>query len=162
MKEIVGNIFTVEADAICVPTNGIVKANGELTMGKGLALQFAENFPMILSNGWEKGSLAQELGKRVKSLGNIPHLIQHDEWTDCDYYQWNIISFPTKNRWQDPSSIKLIECSTISLVKLVNDNKFTNVVLPRVGCGLGQLNWSQVKIVLETYLDDRFSVITPK
>jgi hypothetical protein len=36
------------------------------------------------------------------------------------------------------------------------------VVMPRVGCGLGQLDWdNQVKPLLEMYLDDRFWVVSP-
>ena len=35
------------------------------------------------------------------------------------------------------------------------------VVLPRLGCGLGQLRWDDVKPILERYLDDRFIVLTP-
>ena len=30
MKEVRGELFTQEADAICITTNGFVKANGEL------------------------------------------------------------------------------------------------------------------------------------
>ena len=41
MKEIRGDLFTQEADTICITTNGFVKANGECVMGRGCAKQLA-------------------------------------------------------------------------------------------------------------------------
>ena len=61
MKEIKGDIFDYIgiADAICVTTNGIVKKNGELVMGAGIAKAMADKYP----------DLAKVLGKKVNTTG---------------------------------------------------------------------------------------------
>lgn len=147
MKEIVGNIFDIrDADAICVTTNGVVKSNGELVMGAGIAKQFAVRYP----------GLALRLGYWVRKSGN--HVIADVE----DYPGPQVVTFPTKHHWQDPSDLGLIQQSARELKDLCTTMGWTKVVLPRVGTGLGQLPWTQVKAVLDPILDDRFYVITPK
>lgn len=149
MKEIKGNIFEVEADAICCPTNGIVKQNGELVMGAGLAKQFAERYL------W----LPKRLGREVSEQGNVVAVCQVDTTTG----EPDVVSFPTKHHWKFPSDLDLIKKSAKALVQWTDHFGWKKVVLPRVGCGLGQLDWeTQVKPVLEEILDDRFYVITPQ
>lgn len=145
MKEITGNIFEVDADAICVTTNGCVKANGELVMGAGIAKQFADRFP----------ELPWMLGQQVKAYGNEVRMVE----TDDDFI---VLSIPTKEHWKDPSTMALIEKSIRRLVEVVDWHGWQKVVLPRPGCGLGGLKWEDVKAVIEPILDDRFYVITPE
>jgi O-acetyl-ADP-ribose deacetylase (regulator of RNase III) len=147
MKEIKGNIFDVkDADAICVTTNGVVKANGELVMGKGIALEFAKRYP----------GLAAHFGKVVKYNGNRVFMFM----TEPDQAQ--VVSFPTKNHWKDGSDIDLIIQSAKELVYLTTRYSWVKVVLPRPGCGLGGLDWEkEVKPAIENILDDRFYIITP-
>lgn len=155
MKEIKGDIFEQHyADAICVTTNGIVKANGELTMGKGLALEFKERYP----------SLALTLGRAVEKYGNIVLVnkgweMTSSNWDDTPGY--HIVTFPTKNHWRDKASLSLIKRSAEQLVIATDRMGWKKVVLSRPGCGLGGLQWPQVKAVLEPILDDRFYIITP-
>lgn len=148
MQEIKGDIFKqLDADAICVTTNGIVKGNGELVMGKGVALAFKNKFP----------GLAKELGKTVSLEGN--HV-------SVGYYALHgksmaIVSLPTKHDWQDPSDLKLIERSVEELVRWANSMQWKKVYLPRPGCQNGGLSWErQVKPLIEPMLDDRFYIIT--
>ena len=51
MIEKKGNIFESNCSVICITTNGIVKANGEVVMGAGVAL-YAKNIftsiPLIM------------------------------------------------------------------------------------------------------------------
>lgn len=156
MKEITGSIFhQIDADAICVTTNGVVKANGELVMGAGIALIFAKKWP----------SLPIELGNAVKKNGNIVHV--NRGWTISPNRletmpSYHIVSFPTKHHWKDKSNLELIRQSAEQLVDLTNKQQWKKVVLPRPGCGLGQLDWETVKAVIEPILDDRFYVIVPK
>jgi len=143
MKEMVGNIWEQkDADAICVTTNGIVKANGELVMGKGIALEAKQRCSY----------LSKRLGQLVTGLGNSVHPIGTE---DCI-----IFSFPTKHHYKDNSDIELIKKSAVELVEWINKMNFKVIYLPRPGCGCGGLNWKDVKKVLEPMLDDRFIVIT--
>lgn len=139
MKEIKGNLF--DFDTIVITTNGIVKRDGSLVMGAGLALEAKKRFKNI----------EFELGKLVKELGNIPHLINFDNKT--------IISFPTKHHWKEDSDLQLITRSACLLVMLADLNNINNIYLPKVGCGKGNLNYErQVKSLLKNYLDDRFII----
>lgn len=173
MKEITGNIFSPDlgADAICVTTNGCLRANGELVMGAGIAQQFAERYP----------NLPRVLGLAVKDFrykrdyrpylepGDDPnHVYIH--WT----WDWDggspglsqdpeplVVSYPTKHDWRYQSDPELIERSARELVKVADYLGLKKVVLPRPGCGLGGLRWRDVKKVIEPILDDRFYIITP-
>lgn len=144
MREIRGDIFDVEADAICVTTNMVTGRFGAV-MGRGLALGFAQKYP----------TLPALLGEDIRyRQGKVFAVRLHGE-------PRAIINLPTKGHWRNPSSIELVEASIRSLVKLTDFNEWSKVVLPRPGCGLGGLDWKDVKAVIEPLLDDRFYVITP-
>jgi hypothetical protein len=141
MQELQGNIWDwFDSFALVVPTNGIVKANGEAVMGAGLAKQTALRYPY----------LPKQLGHFINEFGNHVHPISDTPL---------IFSFPTKNHYKDDSDLELIERSANELVV---KTKFTDkkILIPRVGCGLGKLKWSDVKPVLESILvDDKFIII---
>lgn len=141
MLEKHGDVFTYEADNLnilrCVTTNGVVKKNKELVMGAGIALAAKQKFP----------SLAKILGQLVLESGNHVYIIP----------EFQIASFPTKMDWKDNSSLELIEQSCQELVKKSKD--WDLIVLPRPGCSLGKLDWSQVKPILTKFLDDRFVIL---
>lgn len=135
-----GNLWIYPADFRIVPTNGVVKKDGKLTMGKGIALEAKNRYKGI--DKW--------LGRLVTNNGNHVFL----------YY--DIISFPTKHHWKDKSDLKLIEQSIQEVLfwldSFINKNKA--IVLPPVGCGNGRLDFeTQVRPLLEKYLDDRFTVL---
>ena len=149
MIEVKGNIFLMEdACAICVTTNGIIQRNGELVMGKGIALAFKNRFP----------NLALILGDRVGKYGNIPFLITLSTESNPGKF---IISLPTKNHWRDKSDINLIISSIKTLVDITDKYKFKKVYLTQPGCGNGGLEWKEVKKVIEPLLDNRFYIISP-
>lgn len=139
MIERQGDIWTSGADVICITTNGVLKRNGELVMGKGIALEAIQKFP----------TLGKLLGHHVKCNGNIPTVI--------DFGDVKIASFPTKHHWKFNSDIQLIEESAI-LLKNILPFDVKHVAMSRVGCGNGNLDWNDVKKVLEPILDDRFVV----
>ncbi len=151
MIEIKGDIFAqTDADAICVTTNGVVKANGELVMGRGIAQQFAERYP----------NLPRILGDLVSSdtywnKGNHVHGIIYG------LEPYSLVSFPTKENWKDPSQLWLVQRSAKELVAYADKMGWKKIVLTRPGCGLGGLEWTDVKKVIGPILDDRFYIITP-
>lgn len=130
-------------DAICVTTNGVVKKNGHLVMGAGVAKQFSNYYT----------GLASVFGSWVQQQGNTVCPIFVIDGPD-------IFSFPTKNHWKDKSSIELIETSAKKLVELADRYKLKHIAIPAPGCGLGGLDWeTQVKPVLEEIFDDRFYIL---
>ena len=143
MRELTGNLWEVETDAVVITTNGVVRKDGCAVMGRGVAKQAAERMPRI----------AGIFGKALQVIGN--HVI------NLGYSQtWGwIFSFPVKEHWRDTASLELIERSARELVDAVDRYEFGTVALPRPGCGNGGLRWKDVRPVIEPLLDDRFVVV---
>jgi len=147
MKEIEGDIWDYheENNWIVITTNGTLKNDGSLVMGKGIALQAVERFPQLPSL----------LGCYVKDYGN--HVLP--------VMQYKIITFPVKNDWRKVADTKLIVRSCIEIVYICDIQwhymfkQLSKVYLPRPGCGVGGLNWEEVKPICEKYLDERFVVV---
>jgi hypothetical protein len=140
MKYARGNIWTIHNPApVCITTNGIIKNDGTLVMGAGIALQAKQRFP----------ELPGKLADAVSQHGNHT-LYMPDE---------NIFSFPTKHDWKDKSDLALIAQSATELLIITEKVGFTEVYLPKPGCANGQLDWEDVKNVISVILDDRFTVV---
>lgn len=144
MKEITGNIwdFHDKGHWIVITTNGNVKANGEAVMGKGIALQAKQKFP----------GLPKVLGQSIVFCGNVVTILGQPPFLD-----YRIVSFPTKRNWWEKADPSLIEkgCKVLSTTW----PKDRNLYMVRPGCSNGQLDWKDVKPILERYLDDRFIVV---
>jgi len=147
MKELKVNFWEVweDYDAIVCPTNQVVKINGALVMGGGLAKEFAERFP----------SLPFEWGKKHKEA-TLPDIL----FTKLPKVKPYLVAFPTKQHWRQVSSLELIKRSMIALNGYVDALEIKRVLLPRIGCGLGGLTWGQVSQIIEPYLDDRYTIIS--
>ena len=166
MQELKGNMFEMECDALCITTNGFIKSNGACVMGAGIARQINALVPGI----------DKILGLKIAKEGNNVHaLIQTGNiW---------LVSFPVKPvtsvsngnnfvshkffpigatvpGWACKADIIIIERSAHQLVKLADRFGWKKVILPRPGCGRGELRWSQVKPILDKILDDRFYACT--
>ncbi len=144
MKEIRGDIWTFYNKGywIVITTNGTVKKNGKAVMGRGVALQAKKRFP----------ELPEIIGTHIRyDRSKVDFLFSH-----------RIISFPVKNNWWEKGSLILIERSCNEMLNLLTYEPYREikeVYLVRPGCGNGQLNWEDVRPILEKYLDDRFVVV---
>lgn len=169
MKEMKGNMLNISCDALCITTNGYVKKDGNLVMGRGIAKQIQRYFPNI----------TKDLGHLVKTKGNNVHLV-YQETEDMP----SIISFPVKpvakiceshddyvshmkfnigdtiQGWACKASMFMIEKSAHQLVRLADEHGWEVILLPRAGCGAGELDWADVKPILDKILDDRFIAVT--
>ena len=58
------------------------------------------------------------------------------------------------------ASLEIIRRSALELRQLAVEQRWERVVLPRPGCGAGELDWNLVRPVLEDVLNDRFFAIT--
>lgn len=148
MIEVTGNLWMYPADVRVITTNGTIKKNGECVMGRGCAAEAKQMFP------W----LPKMLGDDIKARGNRPH---HFKPSD---YREDIWTFPVKHNWMEKADLELIRASAQYLANIFShpEESETIVVLPRPGCGNGQLKWEDVKPILAPILDDRFHVITFK
>lgn len=146
-----GDIFNLPGkyEAVCVTTNGAVKRNGELAMGKGIALSAAQKYP----------ELPKIFGQMVSQYGNHAYMLPA---TNKNGLPIHIISFPTKRHFKYNSEMSLILQSAKEIVKMADMYDFKKIYMVRPGCGCGKLDWhSQVKNPLSHILDDRFIVVNP-
>lgn len=155
MVEVKGNLWDYPADVRVITTNGFVKNNGELVMGRGCAREAVQRYPF----------LPKLLGEKVKAGGNHVYFCGSP-------LNW-MFSFPVKHHWYQEADLALIRRSAAELLLAVNDlqeeiaekgrsrchDPLLRVVMPRPGCGNGRLKWADVKPLL-AHLDDRFKVIT--
>jgi hypothetical protein len=128
-------------DAIVCTTNGVCDSSGCLVMGAGIAKDFKMRYP------W----LPAKLGGIVKACGNHCYVIQAIPL---------IISCPTKQDWKLPSTIGLILKSAQELADNATDYGLETILMTRLGCGCGGLDWRVVCPRLEKILDNRFTVIS--
>lgn len=139
------DIWSIEG-IVVVPTNGVLKADGHAVMGAGLAKQAAERYP----------GLPRHLGDRLKARGNHVHFFD----------QVDLVTFPTKEHFKDPSPLKLVLRSAVELYAILPfiQKDRGPILVPRVGCGLGGLDWDVVKPHLERLLEPqlhRFQFVEP-
>jgi len=148
MKEMTGDLFDQDGVTICITTNGIVRESGEAVMGKGCALEARKRC---------KG-IERVLGDKIRINGN--HVFYLGSYNIGPVKMVGVVSFPTKRHYKNPSSLELIKESAIELVNYTNLMEWKKVIIPRPGCGSGNLNWGVVKNLLSPILDDRFYIIT--
>lgn len=146
MKYEIGNIISKigRGEVVCVTTNGFVKRNGEVVMGRGIALQIQRRYP----------SVPKHLGSLIRKHGNRPMII------GTIRQKTKLVSFPVKHNWWEDADLQLIEDSCIKLVAMADKFGWEEVILPRPGCGNGNLEWEQVYPILSKYFDDRFVIMS--
>lgn len=142
MIEVRGDMWKYAADARVVTTNGYIRKDGAAVMGRGVARQCMRKY---------KG-IEFVLGELIRQGGNTVHLFGIPPMTDIPIY-----SFPVKWNFWEVADLGLIGQSARELMS-ITPLTYT-VVIPRPGCGNGQLKWEDVKPVIEDILDDRFHVI---
>ncbi|MBW4536338.1 MAG: hypothetical protein KME09_20590 [Pleurocapsa minor HA4230-MV1] len=150
MLEITGNIFDrqswscqpfTQEVALCITTNGNVRANGMAVMGAGVAKACRDRFPQT----------PVILGQKLALIGNQVHyLLTHDKT--------HLLSFPTKHDWRHPSDMNLIVASARTLAELASFRPDCTFVLTRPGCGCGGLSWLSVKNTI-SFLPDNCWII---
>lgn len=130
------NVWSKHSQSNCligILTNGSVKENGSLVMGRGIAKQAKDRIPGI----------DRELGYLVRSTGN-----------HCYFLGSGIFSFPTKEDWRDDSKLVRIKKSAWELDKAALKYYYLKFYLPRPGCGNGRLKWEEVEPIMKQLPDN--------
>jgi O-acetyl-ADP-ribose deacetylase (regulator of RNase III) len=77
-----------------------------------------------------------------------------------------IINFPTKQHWRGKSRIEDIEAGLKALIEVVRRLDIKSIGIPPLGCGLGGLNWREVRPLIEQAFaavpDVRVLIFEPK
>ncbi len=127
-----GNILCADVEAIVNPVNCVG------VMGRGLAAQFKRAYPANFTS--------YELAcKRGEVAPGKMHVFATGQLTNPRY----IVNFPTKRHWRDQSRIEDIEAGLTALVTEVSARGITSIAIPPLGCGLGGLDWSDVRPLIE-------------
>lgn len=130
----------IEGDIFKSPAQVIVNTvNTVGVMGKGLALSFKQRYPQV----FEKYKVACE--KHLLTIGKLMLFYETDHW---------LLLFPTKEHWRNPSKLEYIEKGLMKFAQTYAEKGITSIAFPRLGCGNGELNWADVKPLMERYLKE--------
>jgi O-acetyl-ADP-ribose deacetylase (regulator of RNase III)/uncharacterized protein YwgA len=124
----VGNILDAKADALVNTVNTVG------VMGKGIALQFKNEFP----ENYKKYTDA--VGRKEIAVGKV-QIVPVNELSGVKY----IVNFPTKAHWRYPSKIEWIKNGLDDLRQKIAILNIESIAVPPLGCGNGGLNWDDVK-----------------
>ncbi|MCG8557321.1 MAG: macro domain-containing protein [Proteobacteria bacterium] len=127
-----GNILNADVEALVNTVNCIGY------MGRGIAAQFKRAFP-------ENFRVYQIACKRKEVVPGQMLVVPTGQLTNP---RW-IINFPTKRHWRGKSRIEDIESGLSALVQEVQERDIRSIAIPPLGCGLGGLEWSEVRPRIE-------------
>ena len=121
-----GNLLDSQAEALVNTVNTVG------VMGKGLALQFKEQFP-------ENYRKYREVCKnKAFNVGQVFETTEHTVGGDKI-----IINFPTKTTWREPSRYSYIEEGLVALKKLLIEREIKSVAIPPLGTRNGGLDYEK-------------------
>jgi len=124
LKVLIGDLFESRAQTLVNAVNCVG------VMGKGIAEQFKHRFPAMFED-------YKRRSKRKQVRLGEPYL-----YRDSSGVQ--IVNFPTKGHWRSPSRLADVEHGLDYLAKHAVEWSITSLALPALGCGNGQLEWSDV------------------
>jgi len=107
-------------------------------MGKGVALQFKKAFP--------DNFVAYQKACREKQVRPGEMFIFETGSMMAPKY---IINFPTKRHWKGKSLLADIESGLKALITEIKRRNIHSVAVPPLGCGLGGLDWNEVRPRIE-------------
>ena len=131
-------ITYLETSVFDSPAQTLVNTvNIEGVTGKGIAKEFKGRYPAMYE---EYRKLCQ---RRELDIGKL-HLWRSDK-------RW-VLNFPTKTTWRLPSKIEYIEAGLAKFVATYRELGITSISFPPLGCGNGNLNWSDVRPIMDAHL----------
>lgn len=103
-------------------------------MGKGIAVTFKEKFP--------------------KMYQEYKQLCRNKQFTPGDVFMYNygggmVFNLGTQQSWTTKATIEAVATSLEKMLRLAKENQVDKIALPRIGAGLGKLDWSDVKQVID-------------
>ena len=133
VKVLMGDILKSKAHALVNTVNCVG------IMGKGIALEFKEQFPDMFND------YVARCNRNEVRLGK-PYLFKRltPPW---------ILNFPTKGHWRSVSRIEDIVKGLKYLLQHYKEWGITSLAVPPLGCGQGQLEWKIVGPTLYRYLN---------
>lgn len=125
IEEIKGDLFGVESSfslGHCV--------SQDLVMGKGIAVEFKERFGNVDKLKQQKGTIGNGVVLEISSQNRF------------------VFYLITKLRYFDKPKIEMFESSLIWMKNYCIEKNIKKLALPKIGCGLDLLIWTDVKKML--------------
>lgn len=156
MIELKSNYWDVaeKYDVLVCTTNSVLKSNGELVMGAGIAKDFKDRYPDLPR--FFGGQMCKNTSKLINGwpfYGIMSVFDIIDKQT--------LIALQTKYHYKDKSPLDLIVRSCEMLKEYCDKYYINKVLMTRPGCGNGGLKWEDVKPAIN-FLDDRFVICYDK
>jgi len=130
-----GDILQADAEALVNTVNCVG------IMGRGVALQFKQAFPENFK------TYAAACARKEVQPGRM--LVFETGFLANPKY---IINFPTKRHWRGKSRIEDIETGLKALVDEIRKRDIRSIAVPPLGSGLGGLDWTEVRPLIEAAL----------
>ena len=130
-----GDILRADAEALVNTVNCVG------VMGRGIALQFRKAFPENFKE-YKAACDREELRPGRMLVHDLGRLVNPRY----------IINFPTKRHWKGKSRLEDIETGLSALVEEISKRGIRSVAIPPLGCGLGGLDWEDVRPRIERAL----------
>lgn len=131
-------IIYVEESLFNSPAQVLVNTvNTVGVMGKGIAKEFKRRYP--------------EMAEQYRKLCEQGLLTVGKLWLYRAPDKW-ILNFPTKRHWRERSRLEYVESGLQKFVATYRSRGITSISFPMLGCGNGQLNWDEVRPLMEKYL----------
>jgi len=131
-----GNLFACGCQALvnAVNTRGV--------MGAGLALQFRSRWPRMFVE-YKRVCAREQL-----QPGGL-HSVKVNP--DGTYPEW-IFNVATKDHWKNPSRLEWVEQGIAEIRRVVVSIGIASVGIPALGCGLGGLQFSSIRPIIDKEL----------
>lgn len=129
-----GSIFDQRVEALVNPVNCVGVA------GKGLALEFKKQF-----------SWAYDVYVELCRQGRVR--VGEARVVSWSLFKAQIVLFPTKDHWRNPSQLEWIRDGLRSLACVVAETGIRSIAIPAIGCGCGGLLWADVKPLIVAAMD---------
>lgn len=127
-----GDILRADAEALINTVNCVG------VMGHGIALQFKRAFPANFA------SYALACKRDEVQPGRML-VVETGQLTNPRF----LVNFPTKRHWKDKSRIEDIDAGLDALIAEVKRLRIRSIAVPPLGCGLGGLDWADVRPRIE-------------
>ncbi len=135
IKLTTGDILRADAEALVNTVNCVG------VMGRGIALQFKNDFP-------ENFRAYEAACARGEVQPGRMFVFETRELTGPKF----IINFPTKRHWRGKSRMEDIDSGLKALVEEIRKRGIRSIAIPPLGSGLGGLNWADVRPRIEAAL----------
>ena len=130
-----GDILAAEVEAQVNTVNCVG------VMGRGIALQMKNAFP-------ENFQAYAAACKRGEVEPGRMFVFETGQFTNPRY----VINFPTKRHWRGRSRLEDIASGLHALVEVIKRLGIRSIAIPPLGCGLGGLDWADVRPLIEDAL----------